>query len=310
MNITIANIKELTQHAFQDLIYDKTDTLFALRNFFEKEKNPLGNMIYEEFNYYWNDLYSKQILEHSFILSLPDFVKPSVSIWLLNWKEHIQNKYSHSHFSDKFTVRDMKVQDFQDEINKVKTFFIHSKENISQSFFESLESGLSFVIPHYYSAKNTSKEDKNPFADSFVIAVFLMAKMTYSNAKMVREEDLTKFFKCYYSSFHNDRESKRNTIFSTSCYNSTDHVKIMKEKIEFLKPQSLDEEFLLYHLNVSNSTFANALNQVVGLTEYSEKTKENYAILQLQSFFSGIKVSVLDDKFKITNNLKTKKLKI
>lgn len=310
MNITINNIKALTHNAFQDLIYDKTDTLVLLKNFFEKEKNPLGNMIYEEFNYYWNDLFSKQILEHSFVLSLPDFVKPSVSVWLLNWKEYIEEKYNSQYFSDKFTVREMKVQEFQDEINKVKTFFTYSKVNISQAFFESLESGLNFVIPHYYNPKHYDKTDKNPFSQSFVIAVFLMAKMTYSKEKSAREEDLTKFFKCYYSSFYNDKESGRNQIFNTSCYNNTDHVKMMKDKVAFLQPKSLDEEFLLYHLNVSNSTFANALNPVLGLTEYSEKTKENYAISQLQSFFSGIKVSVLDDKLKLTNNLKTKKLKI
>lgn len=105
-------------------------------------------MIYEEFNYYWNDLFSKQILEHSFVLSLPDFVKPSVSVWLLNWKEYIEEKYNSQYFSDKFTVREMKVQQFQDEINKVKTFFLLIQKLIFLRIFESLESGLnlSFLI--------------------------------------------------------------------------------------------------------------------------------------------------------------------
>lgn len=307
MQISIQNIKEVTTNAFQDLVFDKTDTLVALKHFFEQDKNPLGDMIHNEFNYYWNDLFSKQVLHHSFVLPFPKFAQPSISIWLLNWKEYIENKYSHSHFSPTLTVRNMKTQDFQDEIDKLHLFFNYSKKPISQTLFESLESGLELNVPSYYSP-NSNANSSNPFKEGFITAVFYMAKIKSFKNTVVREEDLKKFFQSYYSYFY--KVGSREKLFNTSCNKQTDHVKTMEQRLDFLKPHNLEESSFFYHLDIPSISFATALNKVVGIQEFSDKTKENYAIMQLQTFFAAVKVEILEDKFQLNHNIKTKKLKI
>lgn len=310
MSITLQNIKEITHNAFQEAIYDKLDNLEAIKNFFDIENTPLNTMIYEEFNFYWNDLFSKQVLEYAFIVPFPDFVTPSVSIWVLNWKEYIEKKYTKNYFSSSFTVREMPVQQLQDEIDKLQTFFTHQKKPISSTLFQSLENGLSLTIPHYYSDKNSDDDDfSNPFSPSFIACVFYLAKIK-TTTTVVNDKDLIKFFQSYYSYFYKDKESGRDNIFNTTCYQKTDHVKIMEQRLHFLKPRSIEESSLLYNLNVSSYSFAQALNEVIGLKEYSDKTKENYAIMQLQSFFTSIKVDMLDNKFQLRHNIHTKKSKI
>lgn len=307
MNITIDNIKEISQHAFEDLMYDKCDTLLILDKFFHEQKNPLGQMIYEEFNFYWNDLFSSQLLNHSFSLPFPSFVKPSLSVWLLNWKEHIQEKYVDNFFSPSMTVREMKLQDFQDEVDKLIEFFTVSQQKISQAEFQSIEQGLNLTIPHYYSSKSGNED---AFKNGFFAAVFYLAKIKFSNKQAVQEEDLKKFFQAYYSYFYKEGKSIRDIVFNTSCYKNTDYIKVMEDKIHFIKPRNMEEQYLFYHLDVPSLTFAKALNEVIGLKEYNNTDKQDYAIQQFQSFFASIKVDVLEDKFKLRHNIKTKKMKI
>lgn len=307
MNITIDNIKEHTQNAFEDLIYDKSDNILSLEQFFNHEKNPLGQMIYEEFNFYWNDLFSKQVLNHSFSMPFPHCVKPSVSVWLLNWKTHIEKKYPSTFFSPAMTVREMKLQDFQDEVDKVIEFFKVSNQKFSQTSFQSIEQGLNLRIPHYYNSKSGNDDS---FKEGFIACVYYLAKIKFSNSNLVQEEDLIKFFQSYYSYFHKESKTLRSTVFSTSCFQNTDHIKLMEEKIKFIQPKTLEEQYLFYHLDIPSSIFGQSLNEVIGLKERGNSEKENYAIQQFQAFFASIKVEVLEDKFKLRHNIQTKKYKI
>lgn len=307
MDISIKNIKNISKYAFEDMIYDKNDQLKSLEKFFTTENNPLGQMIYDEFNFYWNDLFSKQLLEHSFSMPFPRFVKPSLGVWLLNWQDYIEKKYPNDFFSPSMTVREMNLQDFQDEVDKVIEFFKVSQQKLSQTEFQSIEQGLNLRIPHYYTSKSGNKE---AFKQGFVSCVFYLAKIKFSNENFVQEEDLKKFFQSYFSYFYKESKTIRDTVFNTSCFPNTDYKKVMEEKLNFIKPKNPQEQYLFYHLDVPSSSFANALNEVVGLKEYGNKNKEHYAIEQLQTFFTSIKMTVLEDKFKLRHNIKTKKIKI
>ena len=306
MNITIDNIKTITENSFEDLMYDKKDSLLNLKKFFDEEKNPLGFMINQEFNFYWNDLFSKKLLEHSFFMPFPEFVQPSLCVWLLNWKSYIENKFSHDFFSPEHTVRDIPLQDFKDEVDKLVAFFSIPTKKISQESFESIQTGLPLNIPHYYSSKSGNND---AFKDAFISSVFYMAKMTFSSKNVIQEEDLTKFFQCYYSYFYKENKT-REVVFKTSIYPKDNFDTMMKSKIDFIQPKSLDEKYFLYNLNIPLSTLAKSLNNVIGVQEYNSNEKENIAILQFKTFFSSLKNEILENKFQLTNNIKTKKYKI
>jgi hypothetical protein len=306
MNISLNNIKQITQNSFEDLMYDKKDSLIQLKKFFEQENNPLGLMIHEEFNFYWNDLFSKQLLEHYFSMPFPDFVKPSLSVWLLNWKSYIEQKFPNNFFSPENTVREMPLQKFKDEVDKLIEFFSIPTQKISKESFESIQKGLNLTIPHYYSS---SSSNEDAFKNAFIASVFYLAKMTFSKNNIVQEEDLTKFFKTYYSYFYKENKS-RELVFKTSVYQKDDFNKLMDTKIEFLKPKSLEEKYFFYNLDIPLSTLSISLNNVLGIKEYNSTQKQDFAILQFKNFFASIKNEVIENKLPLSNNIKTKKNKI
>jgi hypothetical protein len=307
MKITINNVKQICQESFENIIYDNYQSLVVLDNFFKEQKNPLGNMIHDEFNFYWNDFFSKHLLEHSFLMPFPSFVKPSLSVWLLNWKDYIENKYSNDYFSPSMTVREMKMQDFQDEVDKLLEFFKLSEQKLSQINFNSIENGLKLHIPISY---NKELKNYSNFKDGFISSVFYLAKIKFFNKDSINKNDLKNFFRSYYSCFYEGFNEERKNIFNTYCFPNIDYVKAMEEKIKFLQPKNIEEQYLFYHLDVPSLSFAKALNEVVGLKEYVKTGKEDYAIKELQKFFTSLKVQTLEDKFKLHNNIKSKKIKI
>ena len=240
-------------------------------------------------------------------MPFPKFVKPSLSVWLLNWQDYIEQKYSNDYFSPSMTVREMKLQEFQDEVDKLSEFFKLSKKNLSHTAFESIERGLRVVVPSYYNEKS---ENDSSFKDGFICSVFYLSKIKFFNKDSIKEEDLKKFFQSYYSYFYKDSKSERKNVFDTFCSQKTDYIKAMEKKIKFLHPKNVEEQYLFYHLDIPSLTFAKALNEVVGLKEYGTTEKQDYAIKELQTFFASLKVQVLEDKFKLCHNIKTKKIKI
>mgnify|MGYP000172654382 CR=1 FL=1 len=100
------------------------------------------------------------------------------------------------------------------------------------------------------------------------------------------------------------------TVFKTSIYPKDNFDTMMKSKIDFIQPKSLDEKYFLYNLNIPFSTFAKSLNNVIGVKEYNSTEKEDLAILQFKTFFSSLKNEILENKLQLTHNIKTKKNKI
>lgn len=309
MNISISNIKSLCQQTFEDAVYDNLDNLVKIKHYFQQDKSPLANMLLEEFSFYWNDCFSKKLLHHNFVVEFPEFIKPSLSVFLLNWQEYIEEKYNLADFSPTHTMREVHIQILQDEVDKVKTLFNLSYVNIFKENFSSIEQGLRLSVPHYYSAEDKEEKDST-FKDAFIAGVFYLAKIQSASHSTLQEEDLKNFFKCYYSSFYKDKTSGRDIIFNSTYSKNTDHTTVMEKKLAFLQPKTIDEQTLFYQLNVDNQVFAESLQPIIGVKSYTNEQVEEYSILQLKAFFTEIKVKVLENKMPLRHNIQHKTLKI
>lgn len=309
MNISISNIKSLCQQTFEDVVYDNLDNLVNIKHYFQQDKSPLADMLLEEFTFYWNDFFSKKLLHHNFVVEFPEFIKPSLSVFLLNWQEYINEKYTPEDFSPTYTMREVKLQNLQDEVDKIKTLFKLSGVNIFKENFSSIEQGLRLTVPHYYSAKDKDEKDST-FKDAFISGVFYLAKIQSASHSNLQPEDVIQFLKCYYSSFYKDKVSERDVIFNSTYPKNTDHTTVMEKKLAFLQPKTIDEQMLFYQLQVDNQVFAESLQQIIGVKSYTNNKIEEYSTLQLKAFFTEIKVKVLENKMPLRHNIHHKTLKI
>lgn len=309
MNITISNIKTLCEQTFEDVTFDKVDNLLKIKQFFAEDKSSLSTMLREEFTFYWNDIFSKKLLHHNFVLDFPDFIKPSLSVFLLNWKEYMEEKYNHNDFSPNYTMREVQLQDLQDEVDKVKALFKISRVNIFKENFSSIEQGINLHTPSYYIEEDKDEHDTT-FKDALISGVFYLAKVQFSSHKTLKEDDLENFFKCYYSSFYKDKTVGRDVIFSNTLPKNADLTKIMHKKLDFLQPKKVEEQTFFYNLNVDSQVFAQALHNIIGIKSYTDESVKEQSIMQLKTFFTGIKVKVLENKMPLRHNIQHKTLKI
>lgn len=309
MHISISNIKTLCQQTFEDVVYDNFDNLIQIKQYFQENKSPLAKMLLEEFSFYWNDCFSKKLLTHNFVVEFPKFIKPSLSVFLLNWKDYIEEKYKPEDFSPTYTLREVKLQSLQDEVDKVKSLFQLSTMNIFHENFDSIAQGLRLTVPHYYSATDKDEQDTT-FKDSFICGVFYLAKLQSSLYTNVQEDDLQNFLKCYYSYFYKDKISGRDVIFNHTYSKNLDHITVMQKKLDFLQPKTVYEQNLFYQLNIDTQLFAQTLQKIIGVKSYTDNKIEEYSILQLKAFFTSIKVKVLENKMPLRHNMHHKTLKI
>ena len=256
MIIELNNLNSVTTKSFNEFIFGEPKSLNNIIDFLQKPSNSLESMLKEEFQYKFNSLFVKELLEGTKIY-FPENIRKFPSIFILKWNEYFEDKYK----DFKQPVRNFSFDEIKKEKEKL-LYLIGS--GVTKNNIETLQEKILDNFP--YDDKSNLR-----YKTSLKNIVFLLAKLdllkNYSNV----EEDLNTLIKSYYSSFdHNNKESN---VFKIYFNSKTDMDKISQEKINFFKPKNSNESNFLQQIFKNKDAFKKAFSNVAGFSDEKEKLR-------------------------------------